>query len=398
MLLQTRRLLIAQAIHLSALGLILFLAACSATVGERSPSQNKTRTARSNSRSSVATYNSALKHQNDRQSCWSNPRNKVLFARHGKQSIVISSTTPKRINPTVVSSTLEVKPTPPPSTKHGLISPPSAIAPIVLSEPAAKAATENKISVTKSGSPIPAVAASSPLVSMTASAGASFRNDWRSELELLEPIELDSISGKPEAGKGYLPARYRRTFRVTFYTTCVEEDPAYAANQVVTTTTLRLPTLRQFYYISAPIAARERFLQDVSLEGFGYSSHSGLLRAMLHSISAPAQLPPGTDKEYNFQQVSINVTTPGTLPLGCAGQPLYDGVSAAIVRGKGNVGCVIPHMSKFTIEGQPSLRIADDRVTGAMGSYHIDLYRVASRSEIQSSGFADARIILMNLR
>jgi hypothetical protein len=109
----------------------------------------------------------------------------------------------------------------------------------------------------------------------------------------------------------------------------------------------------------------------------------------------PHPTPTGTNAGWRFLNANIVLAGAGTVPLGNAGRPLVDGSSAAIVR-NGGAGIVMPDRATFTVFGRPEVRTADDRVTADVGIYHVDLYRLATRQEIQAGTIRGAAITLLS--
>ncbi|NKB15682.1 MAG: hypothetical protein HC774_00180 [Sphingomonadales bacterium] len=151
--------------------------------------------------------------------------------------------------------------------------------------------------------------------------------------------------------------------------------------------------MRQFYTINSAVAANQSFLRETALQGYGYLADGRLVIPQITPGVAPNPLPQGVNRNWRFLNANIVVAPAGAVPLGNRGNALVDGSSAAIVR-NGVRGVVMPNLATFRVQGRPEIRTADDRVTADAGIYHIDLYRIAPRAEIQGGTINAAQVTL----
>ncbi len=187
------------------------------------------------------------------------------------------------------------------------------------------------------------------------------------------------------------PALYRNQFHITAYSTSNEADfNGTAVNDVG----YYVKSLNHYYFIHSNVAARDSFLKDVSIEGFGVTLNNITLQAVDTPRGAPNPLPAGTNAKTRFFNMNM-VQRPH--PLGIANRPLVYNNSCAITRYKGtNRGQTIPDLSNIIVVGAENTtyknRISNDtqlvgtrscidKVTDQLGAWHIDMYVDATKKE-----------------
>ncbi len=199
------------------------------------------------------------------------------------------------------------------------------------------------------------------------------------------------------------PALYRNQYHITAYSTSDEND--FTGN-AVNTDTYYVRGLNHYYFINSNVAARAAFLRDVAIEGYGSTLNHIVIQATPMPRTTPNPRPAGTDSRTKFFNINM-ASVPA--PLGIANRPLIDGQSCAITRyGNTTRGQVIPDNSSVVLVEAANVSYTNrgnvlqslganrqcvDRVTAALGAWHIDAYVHATRAQRDTINF-QSQVIL----
>lgn len=199
-------------------------------------------------------------------------------------------------------------------------------------------------------------------------------------------------------------AIYRRNFHITAYSTSNEAD--FNGNSV-NDVEYYVRSLNHYYYIHSNVAARDQFLKDVSIEGFGITLNNITLQSVDAPRAVPNPRPAGTNEKTRFFTVNM---VQRAHPLGIANRPLVYDNSCAITRYKGTIrGQTIPDSSTIIVVGAANTtyknragndvtlvatRSCVDKVTDQLGGWHIDMYIDAKSRDRDRINF-NRQVVLM---